>query len=77
MDLIVNQLKGRVLATSQRIQKKYERKMERQRNGRKVTVDTTEAADCSVGSSSPTHMSHTHTRLNPPHQTNQAHCAVR
>ena len=49
MDLIVNQLKGKVLATSRRIQKKYELKLERQQHGRKATIDTEQAADVSAG----------------------------
>ena len=49
MDLIVNQLRGRVLTTSQRIQKKYEKKSECQRNGRKTVIDVSQAADLSAG----------------------------
>jgi hypothetical protein len=50
MDLICNQLKGKVVATAQRIQKKYEKKLERQRNGRKAVIDTSQARDLSAGS---------------------------
>ena len=49
MDLIVNQLKGKVLATSRRLQKKYERKEERRKNGRKARIESENAVDCSVG----------------------------
>ena len=49
MDLIINQLKGKVLVTAKRLQRKYEKKEELRKNGLKARIDSGKAVDCSVG----------------------------